>query len=190
MGCVYVPNWFSGICKIFAIILFIIIITFLITIYSLKHIVRDNWAQYRCDPFIMPFSGFFGYDPVKNFNNCIRLNVNESSKPLLSPFEDVFAKTTETMNAISGGITDATDVLNVGRTGMSFGLTDIMGKMGNVATTTEFLMIKIKTIFQKILALYVTLLYAGWSLMKGMEGVVKDPNIKKMSNLLDKAANL
>ena len=76
-------------------LLFVIIITFLITIYSLKHIVRNNWAQYRCDPFIMPFSGFFGYDPVKNFNNCIRLNVNESSKPLLSPFEDVFAKTTE-----------------------------------------------------------------------------------------------
>ena len=190
MGCIYVPNWFSGICKIFAILLLIIIITFLITIYGLKHIVRDNWSQYRCDPFVMPFSGFFGYDPVKNFNNCIRLNVNESSKPLLSPFEDVFSRTSETMNAISGAINDVSMTLDVGRTGMSSGLTDVMGIMGNVATTTEFLMIKIKTIFQKILALYVTLLYAGWSLMKGMEAIVKDPNIKKMSKLLDTAANI
>jgi|TARA_B000000565_G_scaffold73031_2_gene51512 hypothetical protein len=189
MGYVYVPNWFNGLIKILSILICVILFTLFITVYGLRHIVRNNWSVYRCDPFVMPFAGFFGYEPVSNFNNCIRLNVKETSKPLFSPYNDVIGAFQTNLNAQLGSLTDVGIASNISRTNTTFALSDIMGKMGNVATTTEFLMIKIKSIFQKILALYITLLYAGWSMIKGMEAIAKDKGIKKGMKLVDSVSN-
>jgi len=189
MGYVYVPNWFNGLIKITIILVCVILFTLLITVYGLRHVVRNNWSVYRCDPFVMPFAGFFGYEPVSNFNNCIRLNVKESSKALFSPYNDVVSSFQNNLSAQLGSLSDVNLTSNIARTNTTFALSDIMGKMGNVATTTEFLMIKIKSIFEKILALYVTLLYAGWSMIKGVEAVAKDKKIKKGMKLLDTVSN-
>lgn len=34
--------------------------------------ISENWDEYRCNPLMMPFAGFFGHDPKKNFTECIR----------------------------------------------------------------------------------------------------------------------
>ena len=35
--------------------------------------IKNNWPQYRCNPLVMPFAGYFGHDPAENFNECINL---------------------------------------------------------------------------------------------------------------------
>ena len=35
-----------------------------------KHI-QNNWPEYRCNPVIMPFAGYFGHDTEENFSQCI-----------------------------------------------------------------------------------------------------------------------
>jgi hypothetical protein len=50
-------------------------------------------------------------------------------------------------------------------------------------------MLKIQAIFQKMLALYITLLYFAWSLMKGVEAIISDPKLLKSQALVEKGMN-
>jgi len=65
-----------------------------------------------------------------------------------------------------------------------------MQKMGNMGTTAQFLMMKVQAMIQKLLALYVTLLYFAWSMMKGLEAMIKDPTLVGSGKALDKAVKI
>tara|TARA_B100000524_G_scaffold348471_1_gene253239 strand:+ start:13788 stop:14822 length:1035 start_codon:yes stop_codon:yes gene_type:complete len=41
----------------------------LITHYEL---IKKHWSKMKCNPLVMPFAGFFGEDPLRNFENCIK----------------------------------------------------------------------------------------------------------------------
>lgn len=191
MGCVYVPSWFNGLMVIVLFLFITLALTFVTVLYGFRHVVRDNWGKYRCDPFVMPFTRFFmDVEPVDNFKKCVSRNVKETSGPILTPYNDILSSAAFTSAQLLKSVRDATRVVDTGRTNMTIGLSDVLGKMGNIATTTEFLMIKIKTVFQKVLTLYLSLLYAAWSIMKGIEAMVKDPVVKNAHAVLDKAMKL
>ena len=58
---------------------FLTIIIFLIFIflyvfnklYIKYYEIKRNWPTYKCQPFIMPLAGYFGYDVGDNFVSCI-----------------------------------------------------------------------------------------------------------------------
>ena len=55
----------------------LIILTFIgimfINVYLINFkYMTENWDEYRCNPLMLPFTGFFGYDPKKNFTECVR----------------------------------------------------------------------------------------------------------------------
>ena len=70
------------------------------------------------------------------------------------------------------------------------GIANVATKMGNVGATAQFMMYKIQAIFQKLLALYVTLLYFAWSMMKGLESMIRDPVLVETQGVLDKAVKI
>jgi len=47
--------------------------------------INRNWPQYRCNPFVMPFAGFFGHDVDKNFSYCIQNTQSNYIDHLLIP---------------------------------------------------------------------------------------------------------
>lgn len=191
MGCVYVPNWFSGISKIFLILLSTIIITFVVLLYSIRSFLKNNWNTYHCHPFVMPFTQFFvGKSPIENFHKCIGKDVKKSSKKILSPYNDLFQSTTETLNALNSSLQEAALSTNRDRTETTMSVSSLFNRMGNLSTTSQFLMLKIQTIFQKIVALYVSLLYAVFSILKGMDAIVTDPVVKGGQKVLDKATRI
>ena len=191
MACVYVPNWFSGLSKIFLLLLVTIILTIIVFLYSLKPILKNNWNTYHCHPMVMPFTQFFvGKSPIDNFHKCIGKDVKKSSKKILSPYNDLFQSTTETLNALNSSIQEAAQSTNQDRTQTSMSISSLFGRMGNLSTTSQFLMVKIQTIFQKIVALYVSLLYAAFSVLKGVDAIVNDPSVKTGQLALDRAARI
>ena len=186
MGCVYVPNWFSGITKVFLILLITCILTFFTSIFMIRDYVRDDWATYRCDPFIMMFAWVFGYDTVKNFHVCIGKDVKRSSKKTLNPYNDLLKNAGTTMRGVVRLISSAALSQTAANENMenTFG---ILGeRMQNVSVSIDFLMHKVKAIFDKILAVYVSLLYAAWSLLKGFEAIARDKNIQTILDIFTK----
>ena len=47
--------------------------------------IQNNWPKYRCDPGIMIFADFFGYDSMENFGYCIAQTQKEMMGEFLKP---------------------------------------------------------------------------------------------------------
>lgn len=186
MGCVYVPNWFSGITKVFLILLVTCVLTFFTSIFMIRDYVRDDWDTYRCDPFIMMFAWVFGYDTVKNFHVCIGKDVKKTSKKTLSPYNDMLDTAETTMRGMTKALSSATFAQSTANENMENTVGILGERMQNVSVSIDFLMHKVKAIFDKILAVYVTLLYAAWSLLKGFEAMVRDKNIQNIQDMFSK----
>jgi len=48
--------------------------------------IQMNWAQYRCQPQMMPLAGLFGYSVNENFEFCLQQIIQESTKGITGPF--------------------------------------------------------------------------------------------------------
>ena len=48
--------------------------------------IQDNWAEYRCQPHMIPLAGFFGYSVNENFEFCLQQIIQESTKGITGPF--------------------------------------------------------------------------------------------------------
>lgn len=88
------------------IFLFVMMSTFTLVVGELQKMKR-NWAEYRCHPSVMPFASFFGTDPVSNFTYCL-----SNQQTVASPY------------------------LSAGRDAVQSGIVDVVGQMGNAASST------------------------------------------------------
>ena len=48
--------------------------------------INANWAEYRCQPQMMPLAGLFGYSVNENFEFCLQQIIQESTKGITGPF--------------------------------------------------------------------------------------------------------
>lgn len=52
---------------------------------NLSH-MKGNWAEYRCQPQIMPLVGLFGQNVNENFEFCLQQKIQDSTKGVTGPF--------------------------------------------------------------------------------------------------------
>lgn len=54
----------------------IIVIFFILSVNGILltqyELIKKHWSKYKCNPLVLPFAGFFGEDPLQNFENCIK----------------------------------------------------------------------------------------------------------------------
>jgi hypothetical protein len=48
--------------------------------------IKEHWAEYRCQPQMMPLAGFFGYSVNENFEFCLQQIIQENTKGVTTPF--------------------------------------------------------------------------------------------------------
>ncbi len=190
MVCMYLPDWLVGTSKILMYTLIVLIITISTIIIGLRHIIKNDWEKYRCNPAIIPFAGLFGYDPTKTFTECIGMTAKESSNEVITPYGDLFSIVQSTASNMGESLGDMRAVISKMTDSFSNNINSVFRKFGNIGATAQYMMYKIQAIFQKILALYVTLLYFAWSMLKGLEAIVRDPVIVKTQKTMDKAMKI
>lgn len=156
----------------------------------MRKYVRENWEIYRCNPIYMPFADFFGFNTLNNFRTCLSVNVKETTKPMLRPYQDGLNMLGSLSYSIQNSLRDAVDIINIEKSSLNFGLGNVVNRISNAGTAGQFLMMKIKVIFEKIIALYVTLLYTAYSIMKGLDALVRDKVVKNMYKTLDAGTKL
>ena len=186
MGAVYVPTWFNGFTSILLIAFLTAIVSIIVIIYGMKNFIKHNWNEYRCNPFIIPFASLFGKDVTTNFKTCLGLSIKKTIPSATTSLKDRFdslrlnSEYILNLTEISKGIMDEDNASLLAAVGV------VLGRLSDVSTTAQLLMLKIKAIFEKVIALYVTLLYAAWSIMNGMKAIVKDPLVKKSFSAIEK----
>ena len=85
--CTTLGAYIIEVIKIILILSVFIIATVIIVGVQYKQYIQDNWIEYRCNPLIMPFSGYFGYDSSETFSNCMMQTFTGFGGNMLQPVD-------------------------------------------------------------------------------------------------------
>jgi hypothetical protein len=64
---------------------FFTILLYIVLVYNRQNII-DNWDKYKCNPLVIPFSGFFGKNSSDALNTCLLSNFTTLFSTLFRPF--------------------------------------------------------------------------------------------------------
>lgn len=120
---------------IFIIFLFVMMSTFTLVVGEIQK-MKNNWAEYRCHPSVMPFASFFGTDPVSNFTYCIA-NQQTVSSPYLNAGRDAvqqgLVNNASQMSGAFGGFAENNTNFNLNSSLNMAGMMGSIGGLGGLA---------------------------------------------------------
>jgi len=158
------------------ILVFIGIYAFNIFSVGLEHI-KKNWPKYRCNPMIMPFSGYMGHDAGSNFTYCIQNMQTNYMQYLLKPTNYAMSVVKDSVGDIMNDIQwIRKKIADFVGTIMSI-VKSIMSIFVNILIQFQRLIIKMKDVMAKLLGIMATFIYlidggiqTGTSVMAGPIG--------------------
>lgn len=130
--------------------------------------IQSKWPEYRCQPHIMPFAGFFGQDINENFQFCLQQIIQEQTKGVTAPFA-------QGMFGFTGVLTKLMDSANSFRTMLATlvgGVIKIIGEfqnrmtalMGRVKVTAS----RMKAMMYRVYGTMFAVVYMGLSAQTGI----------------------
>lgn len=159
---------------IFITIIYQIIATLIFMSFYKQYIV-DNWGEYKCQPFIMPLAGFFGYDVSSNFQECIMYSTTSNASLSMSPMFNI----TDLMGDVMGDLGNSLNSLRDGLSGIRgfFGVTlgSLMDRITGMMTYIQVSMIKIRSLIGKLLGVMTTLIYTLYTTIATMNSMIAGP---------------
>lgn len=184
MACVYVPDALLGVLKLVIIAFFFSSVTMTIVLVCSRQDVIDNWADYKCNPLITPFAGFFGKDSGETMKECSQMVFQGQSVNMMGPMVGIFGNLTGALGNLGGMMVD----LNMGSSAMAnifgTGLSDLMRKIGDAGSAIQYLIIKINTLLQRLVAVVLVMVYSMNSLLRGVLGISGDGALNAVGDFL------
>ena len=86
-----------------------IILTVLSMMESRRKAVRDNWAEMKCNPSIMPFASYYGPEGTstsKNFSDCMSKMQNDETLNFVGPLYEVMNSFSDFGGAMGSELVD------------------------------------------------------------------------------------
>ena len=177
MACVYIPTPALGFIKVVLIWFFFTCACAVLTFSLSRQYIIDNWADYKCNPMITPFAPAFGKDSAETMRECSSANFTSLSYEMHSPFMNVFDSFSDALGNAGSMLGDMSFVSGnvAGSFGSSF--SQILGQLGNVGATIQYLMIKIETLLQRLVATIAVIMFAMSSVLQGVIAVSQDESL-------------
>lgn len=123
-----------------------------------KHI-QNNWPEYRCNPVIMPFAGYFGHDTEENFSQCI----GQMQSSVMGVFTaDLHAGQHMLQNSIGNAASSMQSMRGLQgnlRPAIGGSITNIFGVFQNVLIEFQKFVMGFKDMLMKILGIVATMMY-------------------------------
>lgn len=183
---VYVPNSLVGLTYISLYSSLVFLVTMVVILYSLSQSAKENWRSLQCNPLAILFAPFVGKSTIGTLKSCLKDSLVESSESIVRPYDDFINSYQESSHAMTESLRDISDSMEAHTNEVNAKIEKANSFAGNIGATTQFFGMKIQIVIQKLLAIFLTLLYFGWSLIKGFEAIVKDPHIAKMNQAIEK----
>lgn len=149
----------SDILHSFIIIFLFIALAFASVLIIQVEEIRNNWNEYKCNPMVVPFAGYFGYDSASTFAECVKDIQFDHMGTILTPLTGVLRNMG---GAIENAVTSITQIQGrmndiVGNSVGMFG--NVFGIFGSAMVNVRGLMEKMKDTFMKIIGVVVTIVY-------------------------------
>jgi hypothetical protein len=155
---------------IIVILMIIIAVTALFAInkYNDATNIKKNWSEERCNPMIMPFASFFGYNTKENFDFCMGKVFNAQSMPMLGSIGGMFTKFTVLLTIIFDSISSLRNTVASLGGGINVVFQDFTDRISNFFFRLRISAIHIKSLIGRMYAIMFSVMYMGLSGITGL----------------------
>ena len=142
--------------------------------------VKDNWAEKRCSPLIIPFASLFGFDTKENFNFCMKDIFNMFAEPFMGTTSGMFASLTGLLTMIFGSISSLRITIATLGGGINTVIQEFTERITMFFFKIRISAITIKALITRMYSILFSVMYMGIS---GISGVSSFTNTALFSFL-------
>lgn len=143
--------------------------------------VKDNWSSLRCHPAYMPFAGMMGVSVSSNFQQCIGKSSSDMSAINNDGLLSNISAASDSLGSIGGALSDIRGLLGNVRGGFMMVFQMVFGKIANLMSSMQYLMIRIRTLMGRIVGIFASLIYTATAAMETGTSVMAGPIGKVIS---------
>ena len=137
------------------------------TLFNIQQI-RDDWANQRCSPTIMPFAGLFGYNSRENFDFCMGRIFTTHSSPSLDSMGSIFGTFTTLLSSVFDSINSMRNTIASLGGGINVIFQEFTDRITMFFFTLRMNAIRLKMLFGRVYAILFSVMYMGMSGITGM----------------------
>jgi len=130
--------------------------------HNIKYL-KDNWSELRCNPMYMPLAGYAGEDVTTNFNACIIKNFHDYIGFAMDPINAQMSLVSESIVSIGSALDDMRGLFSGVRGGFMMVFQVVFGKLANLMSSMQYLMIRIRTVMGRIVGVFSALIYGFYT---------------------------
>jgi hypothetical protein len=147
----------------FLLFLFLLFIFILIVLYCIfiiqKTIIKENWADERCQPYVLPFAGFIHRDDdnqswhdstVSNFTYCTQTILKNSVGTHLQPFAFVINMFSTILTSIQSSMNANRAMFDKVRTSFETFSKEVMGRTMNTTIELQKIILSMRDFIGKV----------------------------------------
>ena len=147
---------------------------------QLKYL-KDNWSSLRCHPAYMPFAGMVGVSVSTNFQKCVGKSFSDMSAFNNDSLNANMSVATDSLGSIGGTLSELRGLLGNVRGGFMMVFQMVFGKIANLMSSMQYLMIRIRTLMGRIVGIFASLVYTATAAMETGTSVMAGPIGKVIS---------
>jgi len=148
--------------------LIIFVLTFGIrTLFDVKK-VKENWAEQRCSPMIMPFAGLFGFNTKENFEFCMGKIFTTHSSPYMSSIGTMFSQSNDLFGSMFDSMNSMRNTIATLGGGINVIFQEFTERISAFFFRLRVSAIQIKTLIGRMYAILFSVMYMGLSGITGM----------------------
>ena len=161
--------WKEGYTK--TIIIFVLVtlvqIGLLVLAFQLQFLtsVKNNAADYRCNPLFMPFMGNFGFDPIENFNFCVQSVFNAKAAEVFAPIYSILAVFQGVLVTVVDAALSIRDMFKNFLKGVEQFIASVRNKIQFLMNNVRMSFIRILNLMGKVYGSMFAVLFMGQSAM-------------------------
>jgi len=139
--------------------------------------VRDNWSEMRCNPtyMIMPAMIDLGTDVFTNFNMCTTKSFNDYAGLSMDGMNAQMSVVGDSLGTIGTAVSDMRGMMGETRSGFMMVFQMVFGKIQNLMSSMQYLMIRIRTLIGRIVGVFASLIYAFYAGEQSAESAWNGP---------------
>lgn len=139
--------------------------------------IRDNWSEMRCNPayMIMPAIMELNTDVSTNFINCITKSFNDYAGLSMDGMNSQMSVVGDSLGSITTAMSDMRSMMGQTRGGFMMVFQMVFGKIQNLMSSMQYLMIRIRTLMGRIVGVFASLIYAFYAGEQAAESAYNGP---------------
>jgi hypothetical protein len=137
------------------------------TVMDLQRI-KNNWADYRCSPLIMPFASLFGEDTKQNFDFCLGKSFNNHSQGIVGSILAMFTQFSTLLESIFDSLSSLRTTIATLGGGINVIFQEFTERISNFFYQLRLSAIRIKLLMGRLYAILFSIMYMGTSGITGM----------------------